>query len=73
MIYVYTKPRHIKKINNFLDSNNIEHKIFTEETLGVSDFDLGVSYCYPRKIKDPLLFAIFNPANNEAKIFLYSI
>ena len=60
MIRVYTKTRHIEKIKKFLDSENLEHEIFTtinppgaEHEFG--DFDLGVSYCYPRKITEPLL------------------
>ena len=60
MIRVYTKTRHIEKIKKFLDSQNLEHEIFTtknepDEKHEFEDFDLGVSYCYPRKIVEPLL------------------
>lgn len=67
MIRVYTKSRHIMKIANFLNENRIEHNIFTtnddpSENFETSYFDkkefqLGISYCYPRKIVEPLLLA----------------
>jgi len=60
MIRVYTKTRHIEKIDKFLNSLNLEHEIFTTKNPPLPErelesFDLGVSYCYPRKIKEPLL------------------
>ena len=56
MIRVYTKQRHISKITKFLNSLNLEHEIYTtKDTSSIRPFDLGVSYCYPRKITDPLL------------------
>ena len=60
MIRVYTKTRHIEKIKKILDLENLEHEIFTTKNPPKSEhefdeFDLGVSYCYPRKITDPLL------------------
>lgn len=60
MIRVYTKTRHIEKIKKFLDSQNLEHEIFTtinppDSEHEFEDFDLGVSYCYPRKVTEPLL------------------
>tara|TARA_B100001123_G_C15307334_1_gene1023139 strand:- start:2180 stop:2650 length:471 start_codon:yes stop_codon:yes gene_type:complete len=56
MIRVYTKKRHISKITKFLNSLNIEHQIFTiDDSPPTTYFDLGVSYCYPRKINEPLL------------------
>jgi len=56
MIRVYTKQRHIKKIKKFLDSVNINNEIYTiQDNPPLTDFDLGVSYCYPRKITEPLL------------------
>jgi len=67
MIRVYTKTRHIEKIRKFLDDNSIDYRIFTtkddpSENFETSYFDnkpfeLGVSYCYPRKISEPLLSA----------------
>lgn len=55
------------KITNFLNQKGIEHKIFTinddvsknfETTYYDKDeFELGISYCYPRKIAEPLLSA----------------
>ena len=70
MIRVYTKSRHVKKITNFLNQKEIEHKIFTvndeiSKTFETSYFDndkfeLGISYCYPRKIIEPLLSAPIN-------------
>jgi len=78
MIRVYTKSRHIEKIKKFLNKNSIEHQIFMmnddpSENFETSyfdnkPFDLGVSYCYPRKIVEPLLsapklgFVNFHPA-----------
>ncbi len=56
MIRVYTKNRHIEKIRKFLKLKKVEFEIFTiNDSPKDSSFDLGVSYCYPRKIKDPLL------------------
>lgn len=70
MIQVYTKSRHVSKIEKFLDSQNLENEIFTinNENSSKSKFDLGVSYCYPRKIENPLLdsptkgFVNYHPA-----------
>ena len=70
MIRVYTKTRHIKKIEKFLKMLNLENQIFTtnDENIPLSKFDLGISYCYPRKITEPLLstpkkgFVNFHPA-----------
>ena len=69
MIRVYTKTRHIAKIKNFLDSSNIESEIYTiNDNPPDTPFDLGVSYCYPRKITEPLLsipkngFVNYHPA-----------
>ena len=56
MIKVYTKHRHILKIHNYLDSLNLEHEIFTTNDLDTeTSFELGVSYCYPKKILNELL------------------
>lgn len=57
MIRVYTKPRHVQKISKFLDEQNIPYRIFTkdDDDSDAGEFDLGVSYCYPRKIIEPLL------------------
>jgi len=56
LIRVYTKQRHISKIHNFLNSINLEHEIYTtKDDPPIKLFDLGVSYCYPRKITEPLL------------------
>jgi methionyl-tRNA formyltransferase len=56
MIRVYTKERHMEKITKFLNSINLEHEIFTnvvDKKLG--KFELGISYCYPKKISKSLL------------------
>lgn len=56
MIRVYTKKRHIDKISNFLKLNKIEFEIYTtKDNPPLDSFDLGISYCYPRKIINPLL------------------
>ena len=60
MIRVYTKARHIEKIHRFLNSGKLEHEIFTtinppSKEHELEQFDLGVSYCYPRKVTEPLL------------------
>jgi len=56
MIRVFTKTRHISKISKFLDSIKLEHEIFTvNDEPPLTPFSLGVSYCYPRKITEPLL------------------
>ena len=56
MIRIYTKQRHISKITKFLNSLNIEHQIYTiKDNPSITPFDLGVSYCYPRKIINPFL------------------
>jgi len=69
MIRVYTKERHKAKIDQFLNSINIKHEIYTiKDNPPVDSFDLGVSYCYPRKITEPLLstprkgFVNYHPA-----------
>lgn len=69
MIRVYTKTRHVEKISKFLKSLKLEHEIFTiKDNPPLMKFDLGVSYCYPRKITEPLLstppkgFVNFHPA-----------
>ncbi len=69
MIRVYTKTRHIKKIEHFLSSQNIPFETFTvKDEPPKTDFDLGVSYCYPRKISKSLLsipkkgFVNYHPA-----------
>lgn len=69
MIRVYTKKRHISKIHEFLDSLDLAHKIFTvDDNSDLGDFDLGISYCYPQKITEPLLtkpkfgFVNYHPA-----------
>ena len=56
MIRVYTKERHISKITKFLTSISLEYKIYTiKDNPSIESFDLGISYCYPRKITEPLL------------------
>ena len=56
MIRIYTKTRHINKIQKFLESTKIKFEIYTiNDSPKDLPFDLGVSYCYPRKIKEPLL------------------
>lgn len=56
MIRVYTKERHIRKIENYLNSLSLEHQIYTvKDNPKSGDFELGVSYCYPRKITEPIL------------------
>ncbi len=56
MIRIYTKQRHISKIHKYLDSINLEHVIFTiKDSSSIESFDLGISYCYPKKITNPLL------------------
>jgi len=55
MIHVYTKERHVKKISRFLDSIKVNYKIFIDIDENQSQFDLGVSYCFPKMIKEPLL------------------
>jgi len=69
MIRIYTKNRHIDKIKEFLNNNDIKFEIYTtKDTPPVKKFDLGVSYCYPRKITQPILsvpskgFVNFHPA-----------
>lgn len=56
MIGIFTKQRHIAKIQEFMDKQNVEFIILTtKDALPNKPFDLGVSYCYPRKITEPLL------------------
>ena len=58
MIRIYTKTRHVKKISEFLNSLDLEFEIFTiKDNPPKTKFELGVSYCYPRKIHEPLLSA----------------
>ena len=69
MIRIYTKERHIWKIKKFMNQQKIVYQIFTTNDNPTSEpFDLGVSYCYPKKIKEPLLstpkngFVNYHPA-----------
>src|SRR5690349_20036572 len=69
MIRVYTKERHISKIGKFLDSLNLEYVTCTiKDNIPLKSFDLGISYCYPKKIIEPLLstpkkgFVNYHPA-----------
>lgn len=69
MIRVYTKQRHVLKIKKFLDYLSLENEIYTiKDNAPSTYFDLGISYCYPRKILNPLLsipknrFVNFHPA-----------
>lgn len=56
MIRVYTKTRHIKKIKEFLNSLEIKNEICTIKDIPkIEKFDLGISYCYPKKISNELL------------------
>jgi len=56
LIRIYSKQRHVSKIHGYLNSIGLEHKIFTiKDSPPLEFFDLGVSYCYPRKITNPLL------------------
>ena len=56
MIRVYTKDRHIEKINKFLTSLNLEYEIFTsKDSPKLCLFELGISYCFPKKIIEPTL------------------
>ena len=71
MIIVLTKTRHIEKINKFLEQNKINFEIYTVKTIPdfmSSEYNLGVSYCYPRLVTEPLLslpklgFVNYHPA-----------
>lgn len=69
MIRIYTKERHKAKIKQFLDLLKLEHEIYTiKDNPSIKPFELGVSYCYPRKITNPLLstpkkgFVNYHPA-----------
>ena len=56
MIRIYTKTRHISKIDNFLNLLNLKHEIYTINDIPLdTPFDLGVSYCYSKKISNELL------------------
>lgn len=56
MIRVYTKTRHVKKISDFLKTLGKEFEVFTtKDNPPLNHFELGVSYCYPQKITEPLL------------------
>ena len=56
MIRIYTKTRHVWKIKQFMDLQNVDYKVFTiKDNPTLEPFDLGVSYCYPRKVAEPLL------------------
>lgn len=56
MIRVYTKERHKDKISKYLTLIGLDHEVFsTKDNPAITPFDLGISYCYPRKIEEPLL------------------
>jgi len=69
MIRIYTKTRHINKIHDFLNLIGLQHEIYTtKDDPPIAPFELGVSYCYPRKVTEPLLstppkgFVNYHPA-----------
>lgn len=56
MLYILTKTRYVDRLEQFLKKEKIKHKIFTKfnqpEKLG-KNYDLGVSYCWIRLVKEP--------------------
>jgi len=67
LIRVYTKTRHISKLTKYLKSENYKFEIFTTlQKAPDTPFDLGISYCYPRKILmdelEKATFINFHPA-----------
>lgn len=70
MIAIFTKTAYILRLSLFLLETDNNFKIFTihnEDKALNCDFDIGISYCYPRLIKEPLLskpkiFLNFHPA-----------
>lgn len=70
MIAIFTKTAYIPRLRSFLVNSHQDFRIFTihnEDKALEIDFDIGISYCYPRLIKEPLLskpkiFLNFHPA-----------
>ena len=56
MLYILTKTKYEDRLEQFLKNAKIKHKIFTKfnlpEKLG-ENYDLGVSYCWTRLVKEP--------------------
>ena len=54
MIRILTKTRHKKEISDFLNTKNVAFEIYTRfDKIPDSDYDLGVSYCWSKLIKEP--------------------
>jgi len=54
---VFTRKREFPLVKEFLDSYNIPYELYTSADEPILEpFELGVSYCYTKKIEPPLLY-----------------
>lgn len=55
MLGIFTKPTHVEKLHHFLNTLEWDFKYFIStkfEDLNAYNFDVGISYCFPRIIPD---------------------
>jgi len=57
MIRIFSRKREIPKLREFFDDLNLEYQLYTsKDTISLEPFELGISYCYTKKITPPLLY-----------------
>ena len=57
VVRIFTRPRERDLLNEYLTTLNIPFEIFTSKDNPSNEpFELGISYCYTKKIEPPLLY-----------------
>ena len=56
-VKIFTRTRELSLLNDYLSTLNIPFEIYTsKDEVPNEPFELGISYCYTKKIKPPLLY-----------------
>ena len=56
-VFIFTRAREYELLNDYLSTLNIPYEIFTSKSEPENEpFELGISYCYTKKISPPLLY-----------------
>jgi len=56
-IKIFTRTRELSLLNDYLSTLNIPFEIYTsKDEVPNEPFELGISYCYTKKINPPLLY-----------------
>ena len=60
---IFTKPCHVEKIVNYLNQwTDIVYIISTDRNeINLYEYDVGVSYCWPWKVKNPVNWYNYHP------------